>query len=94
MRYYKARISGRLVARLFVNGRYYLGEPLTEVKELEIAEGVPEGSSLIMVKMDSPDILDLLFVSEEEGEVPEAVDIWSFATEIMPQITEIHRTDD
>ena len=82
MKFYTAQVSGKVFVKLFKNG------VMSDFNEqITIADGVPQDAHLIQVRMPSPDVMELLFATDEEGDVPEAVDIWAWAERVSPTAT-------
>lgn len=78
MKFYKVEISGKLISRIFKEGiTSDFGERVT------VKQGIPQDAKLIMTRMQTVDNLELLYATDEEGEYPEAVDIWYAAEHVL-----------
>ncbi len=87
MKFYTTKISGRLLLQICSEGI------ISDFDEKIVNEtGVPQGGHVIATRWDDGmGWLEILFVTTEDGEVPEAVDMWSYAEQITPTQTVEYR---
>lgn len=79
MKFYKVEVSGQLLAQFFST------HVLSDFNErITIENGVPPDAHLLQSRIPSPDRIEFLFATDEESDLPEAVDVWEWAQIVRP----------